>query len=171
MEDKQILLNTLVHAADIGFAGRPWLLYHKWVGRVMEEYFRQGDIEKDRNIPVSMFYDRANTSIPSCQVGFIDVLVLPLFVVLGQLVPEVDAVVVARIKENKNIFVNQEKPTEAELERMKLQKKIKTQIDWSWELKNFQMKFNQIWNFKTIQVERVGRQKGQWQDAIVRAAP
>ena len=48
---------------------------------MMEEFFRQGDLEKEKNLPVSMFFGRENTSIPRCQLGFIDVLILPLFTV------------------------------------------------------------------------------------------
>ncbi len=71
-------------------------------------FYHSGDIEKERNLPVSTFYDRANTSIPNCQVGFIDVLVLPLFAVLGQFVPEIDSMIRSQIQENKNVFTEQD---------------------------------------------------------------
>ncbi|CAD7976408.1 unnamed protein product [Amoebophrya sp. A25] len=88
-EDKQILMNILLHAADISNACRPGEVYVRHVQRTMEEFFRQGDIERDKNMPVSMFFDRETTSTPKCQQAFIDVVVLPLFTVLGNYLPEV----------------------------------------------------------------------------------
>jgi hypothetical protein len=41
--------------------------------------YKQGDNEKERGVPVSMFMDRTTTDIPKCQVGFIDYVVTPLY--------------------------------------------------------------------------------------------
>ena len=111
-EDKQILMNILLHASDIGNACRPTAIYLKWVSKVMEEFFRQGDLEREKNLPVSMFFDRNNTSIPKCQMGFIDVLVLPLYSVLGQLIPEVANVCNEYLETNRKYVSRQAKVTE-----------------------------------------------------------
>lgn len=48
-------------------------------GRVMEEFFRQGDKEKELGLPVGGLHDRDTTNIPKSQMGFIDFIVLPLW--------------------------------------------------------------------------------------------
>ena len=45
----------------------------------MEEFFRQGDLEAKLGMPISPFYDREKTSTAACQMGFINVLVKPLY--------------------------------------------------------------------------------------------
>ena len=49
---------------------------------------KQGDQEKGKGLPVSMFMDRTNTVIPKCQVGFIDYIVTPLYEVWDQYMNE-----------------------------------------------------------------------------------
>ncbi|EJW78791.1 hypothetical protein WUBG_10300 [Wuchereria bancrofti] len=45
----------------------------------MEEYWRQGDRERDLGIDISPMCDRNNITIAKSQVGFIDFIVHPLF--------------------------------------------------------------------------------------------
>jgi 3'5'-cyclic nucleotide phosphodiesterase len=45
----------------------------------MTEFFNQGDREREKGLPVSMFMDRQTTVVGKCQVGFIDYIVMPLF--------------------------------------------------------------------------------------------
>eukprot|EP00743_Colponemidia_sp_Colp-15_P001905 GILK01002075.1.p1 GENE.GILK01002075.1~~GILK01002075.1.p1 ORF type:complete len:592 (-),score=90.24 GILK01002075.1:240-2015(-) len=87
-EDRQLAVNLALHAADVSNPTRPLPVYLKWIDRVMEEFFAQGDEEKRLNLPVSMFMDRSNSSIPKCQFGFMDVIVQPLFTVFNQLLPD-----------------------------------------------------------------------------------
>ncbi len=51
----------------------------KWTELVMEEFFLQGDKEASLGMPVSPFYDREKTNVAQCQMGFINVLVKPLY--------------------------------------------------------------------------------------------
>ncbi|CAD7960326.1 unnamed protein product [Amoebophrya sp. A120] len=111
-EDKQVLLNILLHAADISNSTRKSELYFTHVSRTMEEYFRQGDIERDKNLPVSMFFDRESTSTPKCQLGFIDVVVLPLFTVLGQFLPEVQQTCLENLWLNRTFVQQQDQQLE-----------------------------------------------------------
>jgi hypothetical protein len=38
-------------------------LYEKWTGKILQEFFRQGDLEKANNLPISPFYDRNTVRI------------------------------------------------------------------------------------------------------------
>lgn len=111
-DDKQILMNVLLHSADIGNPCRATAIYTKWISRVMEEFFRQGDLEREKNLPVSMFFDRENTSVAKCQLGFIDVLVLPLFTVLSTLIPQVGTHCIANLERNRSYIRKQVEPAQ-----------------------------------------------------------
>jgi len=83
-EDKLLVLSLVVHACDISNPAKCSRLYLLWTERVLQEFFKQGDFEKEAGVPVSMFMDRATTNIAKCQIGFIDIIVLPFFTALQQ---------------------------------------------------------------------------------------
>jgi len=78
-EDVKFLLAVAMHTADIANPAKPLPICLQWTELVMEEFFRQGDLEAKRGMPVSPFYDREKTSVAQCQMGFINVLVKPLY--------------------------------------------------------------------------------------------
>ncbi|KAJ3378170.1 hypothetical protein HDU84_007886 [Entophlyctis sp. JEL0112] len=78
-EDRIILLKILMKCADVSNPTKEWAIYFQWADRVIEEFMRQGDMEKSLNLPVSPFMDRDNINIPSSQIGFMDYVLLPLF--------------------------------------------------------------------------------------------
>jgi hypothetical protein len=51
----------------------------------MEEFFSQGDLEKNEKLPISFLCDRSSTNIPKSQINFINNIVTPCFKVLYQL--------------------------------------------------------------------------------------
>lgn len=50
----------------------------------MEEFYRQGDREKQLKMKVSPFCDREKPALAKCQLGFIDYIAKPLFECLAQ---------------------------------------------------------------------------------------
>lgn len=78
-EDKEYVMNMAIKCADIGHAAKVSELHKKWTAFVCEEFFHQGDLEKERKLPVSMYCDRYNTNIPKSQAGFIKNICLPLY--------------------------------------------------------------------------------------------
>jgi hypothetical protein len=75
--DSKTLLQTLLHAADISNAAKPWSIYIQSAEKIMEEFFIQGDLEKiyyDDNQPT---FDRESTDIVQLQIGFISHIVYP----------------------------------------------------------------------------------------------
>ena len=70
-KDLRLLLSMCLHSADVGNPAKPWQLSCEWSARVMDEFFRQGDTEMERGLPVSPFMDRSKTDIAKCQIGFI----------------------------------------------------------------------------------------------------
>ena len=78
-EDVKFLLAVAMHTADIANPAKPLKTCLQWTELVMEEFFRQGDLEAKLGMPISPFYDREKTSTAACQMGFINVLVKPLY--------------------------------------------------------------------------------------------
>jgi hypothetical protein len=78
-DERMFMLKFLLKCSDIGHAAKSVDLHEQWSLKVCEEFFNQGDIEQQRNMPVSMYCDRATTDIAKSQSGFIQNLVIPLF--------------------------------------------------------------------------------------------
>merc|ERR1711964_634363 len=74
----QLVLNMLLHGADMSNPMRPWNLCQKYSHLIMEEFFCQGDQEKSRNIPVQVLNDREKVNVPNSQIGFIEFLIAPM---------------------------------------------------------------------------------------------
>ncbi|XP_033209882.1 uncharacterized protein LOC117167690 isoform X2 [Belonocnema kinseyi] len=78
-EDRHFILQISLKCADISNPCRPWDISRKWSYKVCEEFFRQGDYERQLNLPVTPLCDRQNTSIPKIQAGFFKFVVAPLY--------------------------------------------------------------------------------------------
>ncbi|KAJ3142635.1 cAMP-specific 3',5'-cyclic phosphodiesterase 4D, partial [Irineochytrium annulatum] len=84
--DRSLILDVAIKCADLSNPTRGLEISKKWAVLVLEEFFNQGERERELGLPVSMFMDRAETNIPKCQMGFIDLMVEPLFEVWSQCV-------------------------------------------------------------------------------------
>lgn len=78
-EHRHFILQISLKCADISNPCRPWEISKKWSQKVCEEFFRQGDYERQLNLPVTSLCDRYSTSVPKIQVGFFKFVVTPLF--------------------------------------------------------------------------------------------
>ena len=61
--DSKTLLQTLLHAADISNAAKPWSIYIQSAEKIMEEFFIQGDLEKINYEDDKPTFDRESTDI------------------------------------------------------------------------------------------------------------
>uniref|UniRef100_A0A670IDE2 3',5'-cyclic-nucleotide phosphodiesterase n=1 Tax=Podarcis muralis TaxID=64176 RepID=A0A670IDE2_PODMU len=77
--DRDKLMSMIVHAADISHPSKPWKLHQQWANALMDEFFKQGDKEAELGLPISPLCDRGTTNIAETQIGFIDVIVKPIF--------------------------------------------------------------------------------------------
>lgn len=98
-QTKQEFLNTLIHLADISNPLKPLKVYKKWAEYVMNEFWLQGDKERELGIQFSYLCDRRTTKLPAAQVGFMDGIVLPLTQILVEMFPSLYFMV-------ENIMIN-----------------------------------------------------------------
>lgn len=99
--DAQFFLQIAMHTADVSNPAKPLVHYRRWVTMVMEEFFGQGDQERDRGLPISTFFDRRQPNIPKFQLGFIDFIVLPLFQEWAKVVEDVNQTVLPLLGANR----------------------------------------------------------------------
>ncbi|XP_060927622.1 cAMP-specific 3',5'-cyclic phosphodiesterase 4D [Limanda limanda] len=84
--DRIQVLQNMVHCADLSNPTKPLQLYKQWTDRIMEEFFCQGDRERERGMDISPMCDKHNASVEKSQVGFIDYIVHPLWETWADLV-------------------------------------------------------------------------------------
>ncbi|KAL1116753.1 hypothetical protein AAG570_005225 [Ranatra chinensis] len=84
--DRIQVLENMVHCADLSNPTKPLHLYRRWVDLLMEEFFQQGDKEREACLDISPMCDRHSATIEKSQVGFIDYIVHPLWETWADLV-------------------------------------------------------------------------------------
>jgi len=77
-EDRRLLMQAFTHMADLGHCTRPWDVHKVLVVALEEEFFSQGDKEREAGIPISPMMDRSKDSAATGQTFFLDKLVRPL---------------------------------------------------------------------------------------------
>ena len=86
-EEQQSLLDFFIHAADLAHNTKLFKISLQWVELLSNEFWIQGDKEKELNLPVSFLCERIGCNVPSSQVGFIKGFILPTFEVLIMMFP------------------------------------------------------------------------------------
>ena len=76
-EDDQNFMNLMVHTADISNTTKKFDIYYKWAKLVVEEFYYQGDKEKELGLKCSC--DRNKVTLYKSQLGFIDYIIKPFF--------------------------------------------------------------------------------------------
>ena len=67
---KNQVLQNMIHAADLSNPTKPLELYKCWVDSISQEFFNQGDMERDQGIDISAMCDKYNATIEKTQVIF-----------------------------------------------------------------------------------------------------
>jgi len=59
----------MAHCADLSNPTKPLPLYQQWTERIMAEFFRQGDLEREQGLDISPMCDRQTATIEKTQVS------------------------------------------------------------------------------------------------------
>ena len=86
-EEQQSLFDFMIHSADLAHNAKLFNISLKWVQLLTEEFWLQGDKEKEMKLPVSFLCDRENYNVPKSQVGFLKGFILPTFDCLFNIFP------------------------------------------------------------------------------------
>jgi cAMP-specific phosphodiesterase 4 len=86
-DTKMLIMENILHSADVSNPCRVWEVSHAWAMKCLEEFFAQGDEEKRLGIPVQFLNDRDKLNKPNSQIGFIEFMIAPFFVAQIRLWP------------------------------------------------------------------------------------
>jgi len=76
-EKKRSMRNLVLHFSDISNPMKPFEICKRWAWNIIDEFFNQGDKEKELGITVQPLNDREKVNKPYSQVGFIEFFVAP----------------------------------------------------------------------------------------------
>lgn len=99
--------NFMLHLADISNPTKSSELAIYWAECALSEFFVQGDMEIEKNLPISPLCDRNETNLASSQRDFITFVVRPSFDVLGKIIPRVYDEVLPLIDANLKYWESQ----------------------------------------------------------------
>ncbi|XP_009702862.1 PREDICTED: cAMP-specific 3',5'-cyclic phosphodiesterase 4B [Cariama cristata] len=102
--DRIQVLRNMVHCADLSNPTKSLELYRQWTDRIMEEFFQQGDKERERGMEISPMCDKHTASVEKSQVGFIDYIVHPLWETWADLVQPDAQDILDTLEDNRNWY-------------------------------------------------------------------
>jgi len=80
------VLELCIICADLGHGAKLLALHQKWSNLILQEFFQQGDRERQLGLPVSPLCDKQTAKLPQVQLGFLTLLVVPVFELWTQVV-------------------------------------------------------------------------------------
>ncbi|KAA6425466.1 MAG: hypothetical protein FRX49_04364, partial [Trebouxia sp. A1-2] len=91
-EDKTLVHQMVLKCADIGHLAADIHTHKRWAFQLEEEFFRQGDREKECGLPVSPLMDRTlQGGMTRSQIGFFNIVGTPMFKAMVDLFPDAQA--------------------------------------------------------------------------------
>ncbi|QDZ19910.1 3',5'-cyclic-nucleotide phosphodiesterase [Chloropicon primus] len=102
-KDRESVLVMAIKASDIGTQGKVWSLARKWATVVQEEFYSQGDREKELGLLTSPLCDRDAVDIVKSQIGFIDAVLFPLYQPLSKVLPDVKSIL-TQLEHSKTMY-------------------------------------------------------------------
>ncbi|XP_046433336.1 cGMP-specific 3',5'-cyclic phosphodiesterase [Neodiprion pinetum] len=103
-EKKELLCGMMMTACDVSAIAKPWEVQHRVAKLVADEFFDQGDLERLqlKEQPVAMMDRERRDELPQMQVGFIDVICLPLYKVLSETFPWIEPLYEGTLENRKH---------------------------------------------------------------------
>lgn len=86
-KNRLFVMELLLHCSDISNPYKPHAICAKWANVVAEEFFQQGDKERELLMEISPMMDRNNSNLNNMQMGFIEFVVSPLINSVVNLLP------------------------------------------------------------------------------------
>lgn len=98
--DRLELMKVILKCGDISNITKSFLLARKWAIRCIAEFHRQGDLEKEKSLPVGMLNERSGFNFPKSQIGFVDFVGGAFFVEVESVYPSL-SYLTQQIEKNK----------------------------------------------------------------------
>jgi len=104
--DRQLVMKSVLHMADISNPAKEWTVSKLWSDRVAAEFLAQGDVEKKELLPVSPMCDRDTTHQDESSLGFCDFIVAPYLFNVSFLAPHVLVPACRVLAANRDVWHN-----------------------------------------------------------------
>ena len=101
------VLMFMLHLADISNPAKGDPMFKLWTDRCLDEFFAQGDKEREMGLAISPNCDRNTTKRPDSQIGFINFVVKPAYEVLADVIPNVRETILPVIESNLSYWNEQ----------------------------------------------------------------
>ena len=105
----QNYMNLLIHSADISNPTKPFNIYFKWAVLVVNEFFEQGDKEKELGITCT--FDRNKMTLYQSQLGFINFIEIPFYSLFSEIFKKLKFYF-EELNNNKDKLINMQKEEE-----------------------------------------------------------
>ena len=80
IEDRTLILSVTLRIVSTFKMVRDRHIFYKWMERFFDEFYKQGDMEKNLELPISKFMDRENTNRERAYSSYLTVVCRPLLV-------------------------------------------------------------------------------------------
>ena len=107
------MLDFAIHACDLSQPTRKFETLRQWTYLLFDEFFAQGDVEKESGHAASFLCDRLNTTVCKEQPGFCNYIVMPTWRLLTTIMPGMSPCL-DKVQQN---IVSWERHTETEEEK------------------------------------------------------
>nr|ABB51167.1 cAMP phosphodiesterase [Trypanosoma cruzi] len=87
-ENQNLALVMALKMADISNCGRPLEIYLKWSSKLSDEFYLQGDRERNLGMQCSPFMDRMEPALAKGQILFINYIIIPFFEKMAVFLPK-----------------------------------------------------------------------------------
>jgi len=78
--DPGLLISHCLHVSDISHPTKQFRIHQQWSSRINQEFLLQGDRELKLGMEPGALFDRSKVNMKKSQLGFIDFIILPLWV-------------------------------------------------------------------------------------------
>jgi len=105
---RKLLRDISLKASDLSNPCRPKHIMLEWCRRLISEFAQQGELEKKLGLEVSPMMDPAILDVCKMQIGFVDVVVAPLYYAWVQLAPSAQ-IPLNQMIDNKSFWLTKQK--------------------------------------------------------------
>lgn len=67
--NRLFIMQIALKCADLANPCRPWALSKRWSEQICSEFYRQGDFERQLQLPITPIFDRHTASMAKIQTG------------------------------------------------------------------------------------------------------
>lgn len=123
--DREVVMVSVFHAADIGNPCSVWDSTQDWALRINKEWWHQFRCEEEAGLKTTAMMDPSKADIPRGQLGFIDYVCMPYYKLLSKLLPSTFNPLVSNLSNNRQRWQDKLNTKKAATKRKKGEEKWK----------------------------------------------